>query len=419
MYKKQIDTSRTSAMVAGSFERRFDHIKGPGRVFGPLGMAALTLLLAIVVPLAIYKSFAGGSFVSVEPETGAINNTSLVSKVADSTASNSTYVRFNMPAYPAGQYGTFPSCAPTPKILWGMGDELGGMESTPLYQNGGVNMVTAWYNGPGDLSWMSGISRSSVDAYYAQGKSIQLIIWLANDTQYAISDQFVNTDLPKLINIFKGNGPLYIVLYTELETYYDKSTPAGLAYRDSLKTAYLKDLTTIHSLTPNAKGCLGFLGQFWYPGPTRDFSYWENGNGAGTHNTSTDANAMTASDMLCSQEMQSALTKDPSGNSIIVDQIRNGVAQFSQYHKPIMISHFKVWDDPKPINQASKDNSVASFGTVVNSLFTNAQLAQLKSQGLFAWGFMSDSYINQPGTVYNQASSFVHDHASSGATPFP
>jgi parallel beta-helix repeat protein len=71
-------------------------------------------LLAVVVPVAIYRSFAGSNFVAVEIESGSPSSSTLVSTVTDAAASGGSYVRFNVPSCPSGQQGTFPNCTTPP-----------------------------------------------------------------------------------------------------------------------------------------------------------------------------------------------------------------------------------------------------------------------------------------------------------------
>ena len=151
---------------------------------------------------------------------------------------------------------------PPRKLLFGLGDEISAATSAPLYLHGGVNMVTSWYNGPSDLAWMSGYASTDVVSdLYQQGKALELVVWLADEPAYAVSPQF-QSDLAKLIDIFKGNGPyygpLYVVLYTEFETYSDQP-----GYDAQLRTSYLAAVSKIHSLYRQAYVALGFGGYVW------------------------------------------------------------------------------------------------------------------------------------------------------------
>jgi hypothetical protein len=83
--------------------------------FAVTGLAALaTVMLTALIPLAIYHSLAGSNFTPFEAESGVLNNAALLAKVADTSASGGSYIRFNLPACPAGQQGTWPNCTAGP-----------------------------------------------------------------------------------------------------------------------------------------------------------------------------------------------------------------------------------------------------------------------------------------------------------------
>jgi hypothetical protein len=291
--------------------------------------------------------------------------------------------------------GNYTPTTPSAKFLWGWGDEIvgGGAFNTDLP----VNMRSAWFNGPSDLSFFTGASATAgAQQAKANGDAIELIIWLAASQatrDYAISAQFL-TDLHTIVQAYNVGAPLYVVLFTELETMYDKSTSAGVAYRTSLFNQYITaaDIVRQHG----GKAAIGMTGQFWYPGPTRDVTVLEP--------------CFAASDFLASQQMQGALTKDANGDSILIKQMKNCVAQLATYKKPIMLSHFKCWDDPKPITQASMDNAVATFGGIEAKLFDDVSLQTMYNQGLFAINFMSDHYASTPGVVHETLRGIIQGH---------
>ena len=276
-----------------------------------------------------------------------------------------------------------------------MGDEIQAALGTPLYQNGGVNMLTSWYNNPGDLSWMSGYANGNgFSDLYGQGKAEELVVWLAEDPSYAISPQFL-TDLQTLVSIFKGHGPnygpLYVVLFSEFETY--SSDPAYLL---ALRTQYLNAVQVVHSTYSQAKVALGFGGYDWPPSSWSDpdLSFWQP--------------AIAASDFVAFQDMQADTTLTTSGQNYVVPTIENAVAQLSAYSKPIMVSHFKVWD-------GGDANESAAFAQAAQLLFNPQEMGTLTRQGLFAFGFMNDSYVNtQPGLGAAEAAASTYGATSSG-----
>jgi hypothetical protein len=264
-------------------------------------------------------------------------------------------------------------------ILWGIGDQLSSAVSTRIYRDAPVHMVTAWYNGPGDLGWMSGYQKgSTMSDLYGRGKAIELIIWLGNQTDYAISPQFLE-DAGVLARTFRGNGPhhgrLYVVLFSELETY--SSDPGYFA---NLKRAYRQAMAVFHRENANARVALGLGGYAWGSTPDRDLSFWDD--------------AIRASDFTAVQAMQ-ACDSERDGQSVLVPQIRSSVRQLGTYGKPVMISHFKLWGDP--------GCQAAAFGKFMRTVFTDSSISALTDDNLFAWNFMDDHYINDPGPTHETA----------------
>jgi hypothetical protein len=248
-------------------------------------------------------------------------------------------------------------------------------------------MVTAWYNGPGDLGWMSGYQKgSTMSDLYGQGKAIELVVWLGDHADYAISSQFLE-DAKVLARTFKGNGPhqgpLYVVLFSELETY--SSDPGYFA---NLKRAYFQAIAIFHEENRNAKVALGLGGYHWGSTPDRDLSFWDD--------------AIKVSDFTAVQAMQ-ACDSERDGQNIIVPQIRSSVKQLGTYGKPVMISHFKLWGDPSCQTKA--------FDKFMREVFTNKSISALAADNLFAWNFMDDHYINKPGPTHETAKRLIAAYA--------
>jgi hypothetical protein len=274
-----------------------------------------------------------------------------------------------------------------PEILWGIGDQLASAVKTPIYRNAPVNMVTAWYNGPGDLGWMSGYQKgSTISDLYGQGKAIELVVWLGDHTDYAISPQFLE-DARVLARTFKGNGPhhgrLYVVLFSELETY-----SADNGYFADLKRAYLRAMAIFHQENANARVALGLGGYGWESRPNRDLSLWDD--------------AIRASDFTAVQAMQ-ACDNERNGQNIVVPQIRSSVKQLGTYGKPVMISHFKLWGDPSC--------QTAAFDKFMRAVFSERSISALAADRLFAWNFMDDAYINRPGPTHETAKRLIAAYA--------
>ena len=64
-----------------------------------------------------------------------------------------------------------------PHILFGRGSEAPGVRTGRLYQDAPVNMLSSWYNGPNDLSWMTGWEDDVVPQAYARGEALHLIVY--------------------------------------------------------------------------------------------------------------------------------------------------------------------------------------------------------------------------------------------------
>jgi hypothetical protein len=284
---------------------------------------------------------------------------------------------------------------PDPKVLFGVGDELSAAAASPLYMHGGVNMVASWYNGPSDLDWMSGYASTDIISnLYRAGKAVELVVWLADEPSYAVSPQFL-TDLEKLIAIFKGNGPyygpLYVVLFTEFETYSDQP-----GYDMQLRSSYLAAVKEIHAAYDQAYVALGFGGYDWSADtPERDLGFW--------------APAIAASDFTAFQAMQDQASKGSDGENIVVPEIEDAVQQLGQYGKPVMISHFKLWGDP--------GGASSTFARVASQLLKGSELAKLTKEGLFAWDFMDDHYVNDPGPGLQTVEPLIPKYAASSAFP--
>jgi hypothetical protein len=267
--------------------------------------------------------------------------------------------------------------APTPpgaaRVLWGIGDELAPARGTELHKSGAARMVTAWFNGPSDLAWMRQSEAGSAARAYAAGDAVELVVWLADHTDYAVSDQF-QQDIRTLTRLHKprSRGQLYIVLFTEFETYRE----GDHAYQARLLDAYRQAVTAIHQEYAQANVALGFGGYAWDGTHNRDLSAYQD--------------EIAASDFTAVQQMQ-ACDSTEHGKSIVVDKLRSSVKQLGGYGKPVMISHFKLWGDRRC--------QVSAFGKFAGEMFSPASVAALVRDGLFAWNFMADHYIDDPGPV--------------------
>lgn len=274
-------------------------------------------------------------------------------------------------------------------IIWGIGNEIGSAMDTPVYHETPVKMITTWFNKPDDLDWMSYYrSRTTISDLYGKGFAHELVIWLADYPDYAVSQQFQD-DLKTLIDLCKGNGPhygpLYVVLFTEFETYSDDP-----AYFQKLKDAFLQSKKTINAAYDSAYVAIGFGGYGWSGVKERSFKDWESA-------------MLKASDFAAVQAMHHVSNLD-----LMIPQVRNSIHQLGSYGKPVMLSHFRIWKrEGEPGPTAS-----AAFGQFIDEVFSDRSLKALANDGLFAWDFMGDDYINDPGPGYEEVKDVISTYGS-------
>jgi len=117
----------------------------------------------------------------------------------------------------------------TPSLLFGLGPEAHAAQHSALNQQAPLGVYTSWYNGPDDLSWMSGWKTSFIPSIYAGGRAVHLIIFGGGGAetgtpcgrQYPLSAG-INDDMAQLAQIFAGRAtdpPLYVTLFTEFQTF--------------------------------------------------------------------------------------------------------------------------------------------------------------------------------------------------------
>jgi len=292
---------------------------------------------------------------------------------------------------------------PVPKLLFGIGPEADGALKTRLAQEAPVKMLTSWYNGPGDLSWMTGWRTNLVPQAYASGKALHLIVW-AGDAEvsfptkygtacgrsYPLSDRFLG-DMHQLATTFAGSAggpPLYVTLFTEFQTYpcVDNQwsvTPEVTNYYRALKDRYLEALAVFHQYAPNSRVSLGWGGwQARWDAPA---------TGGGRSLFGYFADVMRASDFQSFQAMASDSN---------VNDIRDMTKILGAYGK-VLLAHYK------PDN-----GSQATFDADLKTVFTDAYLAELTSAGLFGFSFMDNANLSSSESSYQLVKSAVTRYAS-------
>ncbi|MDR1681951.1 MAG: hypothetical protein LBS25_00970, partial [Candidatus Symbiothrix sp.] len=290
------------------------------------------------------------------------------------------------------------------KILWGYGANFSGYANSEMGKQSDLKILSHWYNGIIDHSWIFGYPSQTISNWYAQGYGIQLMVWLgpgahSKSMDYAAGDvitvngkdYYFPDDLERLINVFKGSGPvygpLYVVLFSEIETY-----GSDVAYKNKLQQSYLNCVQLIHSLCPWAEVGLGFGGYGWNGSQlsTRDLSFW--------------APSINASDFVCTQSMQQYNNWTQQ-----TYQIRSAVKQLGSYGKPVMISHFEIWETPNILEFAPRQSKPA-FKSFMDNMYTEQSLGDLYDDGLRMWVYTGKSFIRDLSGRNFSDTTFVHNN---------
>jgi hypothetical protein len=289
--------------------------------------------------------------------------------------------------------------APPAKVLFGIGPEADGAAALPFVRDAHVHMLTSWYNGPGDLAWMTGWRGTFVPKAYQAGYVLHLIVYSgephttistkygdACGQAYPLSSRFVD-DMERLAGTFAGHGRLYVTLFTEFQTYACTNNawnpnPETNAYWRALKDQYMAALHVFHKDAPNARVSLGWGG--WQ---TR----WdEPAIGGGRSMFSHFADVMRASDFESFQAMQTDTN---------VSDVLNMTRTLGGYG-PVMLAHYK------PDN-----GSQSVFNADTRTMLTDSYLRKLVAARLFAWSFMDEKNIDSSTTTYDRVVTAVRLHA--------
>lgn len=292
---------------------------------------------------------------------------------------------------------------PTPRLVFGMGTEADGALGARLVQETPVRMLSNWYNGPNDLTWMSGWQSGVVPHAYAAGHAMHLIVWTGDPEvtlstkygtacgrAYPLSDRF-DADMARLADIFAGNAagpPLYVTLFTEFQTYpcTDNAwnpNPQTNAYYLALKDRYLEAVSIFRAHAPNARVSLGWGG--WQ---TR----WDSPSiGGGRSMFPYFADVMAASQFQSFQAMQSDTN---------VGDVRNMTATLGKYG-PVMLAHYK------PDN-----GSQSTFDADMAAIMTDTYLDEVTGLGLFALSFMDNQNLSASDTAYQVVASAVRRYGA-------
>jgi hypothetical protein len=184
---------------------------------------------------------------------------------------------FGLAAGPAG--GRKPTRV-RPQVLFGLGPEADGARRSSIMRTAPIRMLTSWFNGTSDFSWIAGWKNNEIpNDYAAGGYALHLIVYsagtqtelptrygMACGLAYPLSRQF-RKDMKRLAYIFRGppGSRLYVTLFTEFQTYACNgndwaANPRTTAYFKALKNQYRAALAIFHKLAPNSAVSLGWGG---------------------------------------------------------------------------------------------------------------------------------------------------------------
>lgn len=280
-----------------------------------------------------------------------------------------------------------PTLKPSSKILFGIGSQAGPAMDFRIVKEAPIRMLTSWYNGPKDLEWMRVQQSDLIPRLYANKYVVHLITWTdlpeeeiqtpygpACGRPYPVSKQVVE-DMKQLADIYKGNGPMYVSLFTEFQTFTctDNNWIGNENYWNTLKDNFREIQKNFHSIAPQSKVGISWGGwQSSYDDPVNKggrslFPYFE--------------------DITRSSDFSAFQTMESNTN---IPQILNMTRILGAYGRPVMLSHYKPFNGSEEV-----------FNRDMNELFTDKILQQLTQNGLFAFSFMDNEMINKSETSYN------------------
>ena len=289
----------------------------------------------------------------------------------------------------SGAKASGPAKPSAPRILFGLGPEADSAGRSALARHAPVRMLTSWFNGPSDMSWVSKWRPTVVLPAYRKGLALHLIVWdggpegplqtphgPACGRAYALSDQFLG-DMRVLAQTFTG-GPddvLYVTLFAEFQTYpcIDNAWAPDAqttAYYETLKDQYRAALAIFHEAAPNARVSLGWGG--WQ-------AAWNNpAIGGGRSLFGHFADLMRLSGFQSFQSLASPTA---------VRDARAMTRALGRYG-PVMLAFYK----PAGATPAAQQARLATF-------LSPSNLAELHRSGLFALSLMDTSFMRDPASL--------------------
>lgn len=286
-------------------------------------------------------------------------------------------------------------------FLFGLGAQLGGTVNERLYREASISLVTSWYNNPSDLAFMKGWGSTLVPATYASGHSLHLIVWTGDaevpiatkygpacGRSYPFSATFAD-DMKQLATTFRGEGTLYVSMFTEFQTYpcQDNMWQGSENYYMALKDQYLLAMKIFKTTAPNAKVSLSWGG--WQ-------AEWDDHDrGGGKSLFPHFADVMAVSDFQCFQAMDSNSNVQPIKN---MTSVLHSYGSGSKSN--VMLAHYK------PDNQSQQ-----TWLKDLDDIFNPFVISSLQRDGLFAFSFMDETNINASESSYQKAKSIINQYS--------
>ena len=290
--------------------------------------------------------------------------------------------------------------AARPKIIFGMGPNAVEAVTSPLTASG-IGMITTWYHGPNQLDQFEGWRADVIPQIYRSGRAVHVVVATWDDGEsldtrfgracgqpYPLSDEFV-TDMRRLAAAFAGRGdgpPLYISMFHGLQKLSCANSGyladrATTNYYLALKERYFTVMETIRQQAPNARIALNWDGWTASDDDPRI--------GSGRSMFPYFVEAMRASDF------QSFSLFEPNGNA---EEVKRMVKILGA-HGPVMVAYYGPHEDPLAVYQDD-----------LRRTFTPQTMAQLVTDGLFAFSFRDDDLLRSSPPTLALAAQIVRDY---------
>ncbi|OZM73215.1 hypothetical protein CFN78_10115 [Amycolatopsis antarctica] len=302
-----------------------------------------------------------------------------------------------VPGYPADT--TRP-----PSLLFGLGPEATVAQQQPLAGETPIGLYTTWYDGPEELARYASWKQQEIPQLYAEGKSLHLIVapdleksppgpvdtpfGPACGVEHLLSPGFLE-DMTQLAQSFAGRAedpPLYVSMFNGLlklncnDSVYEPDAPTKNYYR-ALSKRYLEVRQVFHQYAPNARVALNWDG--WQASADQE------AGGAGNSLMDQFTDALNASDF------QSFNAFEDTDNAQDVSDMVRYLGRFG----PVMVSNFGPYEAP--------DITRGDLDTV----FEPGNLGRLTAEGLFAWSFWEQKYLDTAPDLYPKAKDIVTRYA--------